>query len=108
MEAEEPQPEDEDEYGVLSCSRQVAKKSRSEDDPLDVISPKGKSMELVPDPDDEEVEEGGPRGGRYALRSSRGRSKLDGLVLSDEEDGEAMAECSDVLLRGEPAPGDAW
>ena len=99
MEAEEPQPEEEEEepveYGVSSRGRRVAKKSYresgSEDDPLDVISPKGKGKELAPDADDEDDEDEAPVGGRYALRrSSRGRSKLNGFVVTDDEDdGEA-------------------
>ncbi len=96
MEAEDPVPEDEEpeepvEYGVSSRGRRVAKKSYiesgSEDDPLDVISPKGKSKALVPDHADEEDEEEEPGGGRYALRNRR--PKLNGFIESDEEGGEA-------------------
>ena len=99
MEAEEPPPPPEDEeeeepveYGVSSRGRRIAKKSyiesASEDDPLDVISPKGKSKQLEPEHGDDEEDDEEPAG-RYALRNRGGRPKLNGFIVSDEEDGEA-------------------
>ena len=101
MDAEEnPQPADEEEeeepieYGVSSRGRRVAKKSYQEseastnddDDPLDVISPKGKNKQAVPEDEDEDEDE---PAGRYALRRTRSRPKLNGFIVSDEEDGDA-------------------
>ncbi|EJF60052.1 AAA-domain-containing protein [Dichomitus squalens LYAD-421 SS1] len=92
---ENPQPEDEDEeepveYGVSSRGRRIAKKSyqesASEDDPLDSISPKGKSKEAPPANEGEESD--GPQS-RYALRRTRNRPQMNGFIVSDEEDGEA-------------------
>ncbi|KAI1792573.1 AAA-domain-containing protein [Ganoderma leucocontextum] len=98
MEAEDPQPEEEEqeepvEYGVSSRGRRVAKKSyhesASEDDPLDTLSQKGKSKQVVPHHDDGEEDDEEPVGSRYALRNRPSRSKLNGFIESDEEDGEA-------------------
>lgn len=94
MEAEEaaqaPNEEEEEEepvvYGVTSRGRRIQKKSYvespSEDDPLDVISPKGKNKAVTPEDDDEEE-----AGTHYALRT-RSRGKLNGFIESDGEDGE--------------------
>ncbi|RPD55097.1 AAA-domain-containing protein [Lentinus tigrinus ALCF2SS1-7] len=92
----EEEPEEEPEYAVVTTSRgrRIAKKSykesESEGDPLDVISPKGKGKQVVHDEDDED-DEAEPIG-RYALRRTRTRghpNKLNGFIVSDEEDGEA-------------------
>lgn len=91
---EEEEPEEEPpEYAVTSRGRRITKKSykesESEGDPLDIISPKGKGKQAVPDDEDEDEE--AEHTGRYALRTrSRGHSnKLNGFIVSDEEDGEA-------------------
>ncbi|KAI0717585.1 hypothetical protein C8T65DRAFT_571662 [Cerioporus squamosus] len=103
MEDAKPEPEQEEpeevvEYATTARGRRITRKSykesESEGDPLDVISPKskgkGKAKQIVPD-DEEEDEEAEPTG-RYALRNTRNRghsNKLNGFIVSDEEDGEA-------------------
>ena len=89
---ESPEPV---EYGVSSRGRRVQKKSykESDDDPLDVISselsPKGQHKVADPEPDEDDDDE--PIRGRYALRTrTRGHpNKLNGFIVSDEEDGGA-------------------
>ncbi|KAI0751701.1 AAA-domain-containing protein [Daedaleopsis nitida] len=102
MEAEDNNPHQEEvedqypvEYGVSSRGRRITKKSYHEsaseaDDPIDLISPKRKGKQVVHEPDDDEGEDEEPAG-RYALRTrSRAHSnKLNGFIVSDEEDGEA-------------------
>ncbi|OSD01938.1 AAA-domain-containing protein [Trametes coccinea BRFM310] len=99
MDADEPpQEENEDpheviEYATTSRGRRITKKSykesASEDDPLDIISPKGKGKQAVVEDDDEDEEE--QPVARYGLRgkSSAGTNKLNGFIVSDDEDGEA-------------------
>ena len=95
-EAEEEEEEAPVQYRVSSRGRRVQKKSyresASEDDPIDLISPKGKGKQAAhdtdqdQDDDDEEAEQSG----RYALRRTRSRghsNKLNGFIVSDEEDG---------------------
>ncbi|CDO76348.1 hypothetical protein BN946_scf185011.g12 [Trametes cinnabarina] len=104
MEAEEVPQEDNGEeeelveHAFTSRGRRIAKKSykepgSSEDDPLDVIAPKGKGKQAVVREDEDEEDEQPP--GRSGLRN-RGRSStrtrssaMRGFILSDGEDGEA-------------------
>lgn len=90
-------------FRVSSRGRLVAKKSYAEsasedddDDPIDLLADKGKAKakakgkgkQLVQDTDDEDEE--ADTGGRYALRHTRSRglpNKLNGFIVSDEEDG---------------------
>ncbi|RDX41221.1 AAA-domain-containing protein [Lentinus brumalis] len=99
--AEEEPQEDPIVYETTARGRRIARKSykesesedppESEGDPLDVISPKGKGKskgkgrQVIHD-DDEEDEEAEPTG-RYALRNRGHSNKLNGFIVSDEEDG---------------------
>ena len=77
---------------VSSRDRRIAKMSYQEsvasasgEDLHDLIPPKGKNKQAVPDDGEDE----GELDGCYALRRTRSRSKLNGLIVSDEEDGDA-------------------
>ncbi|OJT10605.1 hypothetical protein TRAPUB_12904 [Trametes pubescens] len=111
MEVEENQPPEEEpeepkEFVVSSRGRRITKKSymesASEEDPIDVISPKGKAKQVVvPDVEDEEEEE--PTG-RYALRTRGVSNKLNGFIVSDEEDGAAKVGRYPTRNRSKNAP----
>ncbi|KAI0368432.1 AAA-domain-containing protein [Pilatotrama ljubarskyi] len=110
-EDEELEEEEHVEFGVSSRGRRIAKKSYkesgSEDDPLDVISPKGKSKQVVQE-EDEDDEEEKERPGRYALRgrsSTRAHAnKLNGFIVSDDENGEARVGRHTARSRSKNVP----
>ncbi|KAI0820715.1 AAA-domain-containing protein [Trametes gibbosa] len=116
MEVEENQPpaeevaeEEELVYGTSSRGRRIAKKSykESDDDPIDLISPKSKGKQVVSVAPDEDEEDEEPAG-RYALRRGRsttsGPSKLNGFIVSDEEDGELKVGRYPTRNRSKNAP----
>ncbi|KAI0640579.1 AAA-domain-containing protein [Trametes meyenii] len=109
---EENEPEEEIEFAVTSRGRRIAKKSykesASEDDPIDVISPKGKAKQVALEGDEEDEED--EPAGRYALRGhtrTLGHSnKLNGFIVSDEEDGEARVGRYETRSRSKNVPSN--